>query len=74
MDLKSFNEAQRQALLDLAVLAMYSDQHLAAAEQERVERLLTSMGLNSDYERAAQYDASIARVSRFTVRPITAAT
>ena len=64
MDLKTFTDAQRQALLDLAVLAMYADGHLSTAEHERVERLLTGMGLTSDYERAALYDASVSRVSR----------
>ena len=29
-----------------------------------MERLLTGMGLTSDYERAALYDASVSRVSR----------
>jgi len=32
MNLKDFTEQQRQAVLDLAMLAMYADGHLASAE------------------------------------------
>jgi uncharacterized tellurite resistance protein B-like protein len=67
MDLKEFNNPQRQALLELAVLGMYADGHLSAAEDERVQRLLTAMGFSSDYESAAQYDAAVARVSRHSI-------
>ena len=71
MDLVDFNDAQRQALLDLAVLGMYADGHLTAAEDERVGRLLTGMGFgpDTDYERARQYDASVGRVSRYAGKP-----
>jgi hypothetical protein len=64
MDLKLFTEPQRQAVLDLAVLAMYVDAHLSTAEHERVERLIAAMGLGSEWERSVQYDAAVARVSR----------
>jgi hypothetical protein len=52
------------AFLDLAMLAMYADGHLASAEDERVHRLLTAMGLGADYERNAQYDAAVSRIRR----------
>jgi hypothetical protein len=64
MDLKDFSQEQRLALLELAVLGMYADGHLSAAEDERVQRLLTASGLTTDFERAAHYDAAVARVSR----------
>ena len=64
MDLQSFTPTQCQALLDLAVMGMYADGHLAAEEQQRVERLLTAMGLLSEYEQARLFDDAVARVSR----------
>jgi uncharacterized tellurite resistance protein B-like protein len=69
MDLADFSASQREALLDLAVLGMYADGHLAAAEDERVGRLLDGMGFATDYERARQYDAAVARVSRHSGKP-----
>jgi len=64
MNVKNFNDAQRQALLDLAMLAMYADGRLTAVEDERVERLLTAMGFTTEYDRNKHYDASVSRVSR----------
>ena len=63
MNIKDLTEQQRQALLDLAMLAMYADGHLASAEDERVHRLLTTMGFGTGYDRGKQYDAAIARIS-----------
>ncbi len=57
-------QQQQQALLDLAMLAMYADGHLASAEDERVHRLLAAMGFATDWDRGKHYDASISRVSR----------
>jgi len=64
MNVKELNEGQRQALLDLATLAMYADGKLTAVEDERVERLLTAMGFTTEYDRNKHYDASVSRVSR----------
>lgn len=64
MNLTDFNEAQRQALLDLTMLAMYADGNLVAAEGEHVDRLLTALGCATDYDRAKHYDASVSRISR----------
>jgi uncharacterized tellurite resistance protein B-like protein len=64
MNLKTFNDQQRQALLDLVMLAMYADGHLAATEDERLVRLLTAMGFNTEYDRGKHFDASVSRVSR----------
>lgn len=64
MNLADFNDAQRQALLDLTMLAMYADGNLAAVEDEQVGRLLTAMGCDTDYDRAKHYDASVSRISR----------
>jgi hypothetical protein len=42
MHLSDFTDEQGQALLVLATLAMYAGGHLAAAEDERVQRLLAA--------------------------------
>lgn len=64
MTIKDFTEPQRQALLDLTMLAMYADGHLASAEDQRVVRLLGVMGFATDYDCGKQYDSSVSRVSR----------
>ncbi len=64
MNLTDFDDAQQQALLDLTLLAMYADGHLAAVEDARIERLLTALGCDTDYDRAKHYDAAVARITR----------
>ena len=62
MNITDFTEQQRQALLDLLVLAMYADGHLASAEDARVQRLLTAMGFEPGYDHQRQFDAAVTRV------------
>ena len=69
MNIKDLNDLQKQAILDLAMLAMYADGHLAAAEDERIRRLLSSMGFNSESDLTAQYEASVARTSSHSQNP-----
>ena len=64
MNLTDFNDTQRQALLDLTMLAMYADGNLAAVEDARIAQLLTAFGCDTDYDRAKHYDASVARTRR----------
>ena len=64
MNITDFNDAQRQALLDLAMLAASADAHLASVEDECIGRLLTALGCDTDYDRAKHYDASVSRISR----------
>ena len=64
MNLDGFSGEQRQALLDLMVLAMYADSNLTLAETSCVQRLLASMGFATDYDRQKQFDAAITRVRR----------
>lgn len=69
MNLIELTESQRDALLDLAMLAMYADGHLAAAEDQRVDELLKAMGPMTEYDRSTRYDASVSRVSRHAHSP-----
>ncbi len=62
MNLTDFSPLQQQALLDLAVLAMYADGHLASAEDDRLSRLLVAYGQRSEYDRNQAFDAAVARV------------
>lgn len=64
MNAANLTPAQSQALLDLTMLAMYADGHLAAAEDERIGRLLASLGFDDEVDRAKHYDASVSRISR----------
>lgn len=64
MKMNSFTDDQREALLDLATLAMYADGHLAAAENDGFKRLLKALGFETEYDQAKHYDASVCRVRR----------
>lgn len=66
MNLKTLSEKQRHALLDLLVLGMYSDAHLAAAEDADVRQLLGEMGVDADSDRDREIDAAVARVRKHT--------
>jgi uncharacterized tellurite resistance protein B-like protein len=68
MDLGKFKSAQLRAILDLLVLGMYADGHLALAEDARIEQLLATMGFSSDYEREREIDASVTRVRQHSTR------
>jgi len=72
MKLDDFNSQQRQALLDLVVLAMYADGNLALNEDARVNDLLTSMGFGTDHDRQRQFDASVTRVTKHSQNADTA--
>jgi uncharacterized tellurite resistance protein B-like protein len=62
MNIAGLSAQERQAFLDLLVLAMYADGHLASAEDERIQRTLASFGLETDYDRGKCLDASVTRV------------
>jgi uncharacterized tellurite resistance protein B-like protein len=64
MDLTNFTEKQRKALVDLMVLTMYADGHIASAEEARVHRLLGTLGFETDYDRSRQFDAAVTRLRR----------
>ena len=66
MDLKTLTAAERNALLDALVFAMYSDAHLARAEDARIERLLTAMGFAEKFERDREFDATVTRIRQYS--------
>lgn len=64
MNLKSLSPDHQAAVLDLAVLAMYADGHLASIEDSRIQRLVRQMGIEEEYDINKVYDASVSRVSQ----------
>jgi hypothetical protein len=62
MNLDGFSQGQKEALLDLLVLGMYADGHLATVEDECVQELLKAMEFTSDYARDQFADACFTRV------------
>jgi uncharacterized tellurite resistance protein B-like protein len=62
MNITDFTQRQRQALLDLLVLAMYADGQLTSAEDARLRQLLSAMGFETNYDRSRQLDAAVTRV------------
>jgi 6-phosphogluconolactonase/glucosamine-6-phosphate isomerase/deaminase len=72
MNIDDFSEPQKQSLLDLVILAMYADGHLAKLEDGRVHLLLGSLGFHSAFERDREYDAAVTRVSRHSETVATA--
>jgi hypothetical protein len=74
MEISRLNDSQRQALLDILILAMYADGHLDLGEDARLERLLVSMGVETEYDRDRVMDASITRLRMYSQNPQVART
>lgn len=62
MEISRLTHQQRQALLDLLILAMYADGHLDLVEDARLQRLLITMGFETKYDRDRQLDESVTRI------------
>ena len=71
MDLKHLSAEKCNAILDVLVVAMYSDAHLARAEDARIERLLSAMGYAAKFERDREFDAAVTRIRQYS-DPVTA--
>jgi hypothetical protein len=69
LEISDLNEGQRQALLDLLVLAQYLDRHLGSGEDARVKRLLVAMGCETPYDRQRTWDAAVNRVRDYASTP-----
>jgi hypothetical protein len=62
MKIDKFTPAGKKALLDLVVLSMYLDKHLASVEDKRIQALLGAIGFENAYDRSREYDAAVTRV------------
>jgi hypothetical protein len=62
IDLTGFSAAQKGALFDLLILAMYADGHLTSVEDEQLQKLLAACGYTEEYDRQREYDAAVTRM------------
>lgn len=69
MEISRLTEPQRRALLDILILAMYADGHLDLGEDARLQRLLTAMGVETEYDRDRELDDSITRLREHSKNP-----
>ena len=69
MEISRLTQPQRQALLDLLILAMYADGHLDLVEDARLQRLLSGMGYDAAYDRERQLDESVNRIRDYSQTP-----
>lgn len=66
MEITRLTDPQRRALLDLLILAMYADGHLDLGEDARLQRLLTTMGIDTEYDRDRVLDDAITRLRQYS--------
>lgn len=62
IDVSDLTSAQKLALLDLLILAMYADGHLTTFEDEQLQKLLTAMGFADENDRQREFDAAVTRI------------
>ncbi len=62
IDLTGFSAAQKQALFDLLILAIYADGHLSSAEDEQLQKLLAGMGFTAELDQQREFDAAVTRI------------
>src|SRR5450432_39829 len=69
MSVTGFTREQQQGLLDLLVVGMYADRHLATLEDDRIQQALDTLQFKSDHERREFFEAAITRASGQTNSP-----
>ena len=62
IDATGFTEPQGRALLDLLLLGMYTDGHLASAEDATLHQLLETMGAHTRHDQDQALDAAVTRI------------
>ena len=65
-DLTGYSAKQQRALLDLLILAMYTDGHLSVWEEAWLQELMTGMGFQEESARQHEFDEAVARTSPST--------
>ena len=60
---------QQGALLEILILAMYADGHLDLGEDARLDRVLTTMGVDTEYDRDRVLDETITRLREYSQNP-----
>ncbi len=64
MNIADFSDEQAQGLLELLVLGMYADGHLASTEDTFIKSLAGQLGLQSGYDIDRAIDEAVTRVTR----------
>jgi hypothetical protein len=73
MTLKNLGAEQRNAFLDILVLGMYADGHLAGVEDQQVQKVLDAMGWTDAVDHEREFDASVTRVRKYSDSPASVA-
>lgn len=67
MGYSEFNDEQKLALLELLVMGMYADHHVALAEDARLRKVLATLPAASDDVRVRRLDEIITRAGRHAI-------
>jgi uncharacterized tellurite resistance protein B-like protein len=66
MEITRLTSEQREALIDLLILAMYADGYLDLVEDARLQRLLIAMGFEAEYDRQRKLDETFTRLREYS--------
>ena len=69
MEISKLTLQQQGALLEILILAMYADGRLDLEEDARLNRVLTAMGVETEYDRDRVLDDCITRLRQFSQSP-----
>jgi len=68
MNVANFSESQRQALLELLVLGMYADGHLASVEDAKIQEVAATLDFASAYQQQQFLDDLFTRLSQIPLQ------
>ena len=66
MEISRLTLQQQAALLEILILAMYADGRLDLEEDARLNRILTTMGVETEYDRDRVLDETITRLRPYS--------
>ncbi len=69
MEISKLTLQQQAALLEILILAMYADGSLDLEEDARLNRVLTAMGVETEYDRDRVLDECITRLRQYSQNP-----
>jgi hypothetical protein len=69
MEISKLTLQQQGALLEILILAMYADGSLDLEEDARLNRVLTAMGVETEYDRDRVLDETITRLREYSQTP-----
>ena len=69
MEISRLTLQQQAALLEILIVAMYADGRLDLDEDARLNRVLTTMGVDTEYDRDRVLDETITRLRQYSQNP-----